>query len=305
MYITNTTTKSNNQGYSNTESDEVDYLKHIVQTISIPRHFVAEQHNNRSIFLWIKNEFQRLGMNVATQGKYNNIIASFGDVEGDFSFIIGAHYDSVPNSPGADDNASAIAGLLALAKKLQAHNINQIGFIAFNREEDGLLGSAEYVNNLTEDQKDKIKCAHILEMIGYASNKPGTQGTPSGLPIKIDDVGNFIAVIANKNSNKLISNIIETANQHTPTLPVKCLKVFLGIEKLFPHLLRSDHAPFWSSNIPSLMWTDTSEFRNPNYHSTRDTPDTLDYAFMLKVVNLLKHTVLQQSLAMDKQKTKG
>jgi Zn-dependent M28 family amino/carboxypeptidase len=297
MYIVNSAnpeTTSDKKRNTTPQHPDIEYLKYIVDSISIPRHYVVEHQNNTSVFRWIKNEFETLGMNVAIQGKFNNIIASYGEIDSEFSVIVGAHYDSVPNSPGADDNASAIAGLLALAKKLRATQHHSIGFIAFNREEDGLLGSTEYVNSLTEQQKKNITCAHILEMIGYASNKPGTQSLPPDLPINIGDKGDFIAILANKKSNNLISKIIDTADQHTPSLPVKCLKVFLGIEKMFPHLLRSDHAPFWKSNIPSLMWTDTSEFRNPNYHRFSDTPETLNYAFLYSVVELLRYSILQQ-----------
>jgi hypothetical protein len=80
----------------------------------------------------------------------------------------------------------------------------------------------------------------------------------------------------------------------TPTLPVKALKTFLGVEKLFPHLLRSDHSPFWEMNVPALMWTDTSEFRNPNYHQRSDVPGSLNYEFMSQVCTLLVATILKQ-----------
>lgn len=273
---------------------DLAYLKHAVSAIAIPRHYKAEYQNNIFVRNWIKNEFESFGMHVTAQGKYDNIIASYGNESNEFSVLIGAHYDSVPQSPGADDNASAVAGLLALAKSFKSIKNKKIGFVAFNREEDGLLGSAEYVRQLSEHQKGNIKCAHILEMIGYAKDDPGTQATPPGLPIKIDDIGNFIGIIANKSSNSLLNEIISTAKARTPSLPVKCLKVFMGVEKLFPHLLRSDHAPFWSSNIPSIMWTDTSEFRNPNYHKRTDTPESLNYRFMYSVISLLRHTALQQ-----------
>jgi Zn-dependent M28 family amino/carboxypeptidase len=273
---------------------DIAYLKRAVSAIAIPRHYRAEYQNNIFVRNWIQNEFESFGMHVTTQGEYDNIIASYGDENNEFLVLIGAHYDSVPESPGADDNASAVAGLLGLAKSFELIKNARIGFVAFNREEDGLLGSAEYVRHLSEHQKEKIKCAHILEMIGYAKDNPGTQAIPAGLPIKIDNIGNFIGIIANKRSNSLLNEIISTASIRTPSLPVKCLKVFMGVEKLFPHLLRSDHAPFWRSNIPSLMWTDTSEFRNPNYHKRTDTPESLNYRFMYSVVSLLRHTVLQQ-----------
>ncbi|MEM8529181.1 MAG: M20/M25/M40 family metallo-hydrolase, partial [Bacteroidota bacterium] len=233
MFIVNSSTSKNEQLDSNVPDADINYLKHIVRSIAIPRHYLFESENNAIVKQWIKDELESFGMNVEVQGEYDNLVASFGNVNNRFSVVVGAHYDSVPRSPGADDNASAIAGLLFLAKKLSADKPQNIGFIAFNREEDGLLGSIDYVNSLTDQQKQETRCAHILEMIGYADDRPGTQSVPPGLPIKIDDVGNFIAVLANKNSNQLVSNLIKIAEQHTPSLPVKCLKVFLGIEKLF------------------------------------------------------------------------
>ncbi len=126
-------------------------------------------------------------------------------------------------------------------------------------------------------------------MIGFADDRPGTQSMPQGLPIKLDDTGNFLGVIANRHSSRHIATIMAATEERTPDLPVKALKVFLGVEKLFPHLLRSDHSPFWA-----LMWTDTSEFRNPHYHRHSDVPETLNYAFMSQVCELLVETVLRQ-----------
>ena len=294
MYVLSTPAKATSQKPMLVPGVDVAYLKHVVRNISIPRHYKAERQNNTFVRNWIQREFESFGMNVAFQGQFDNVVASYEKSSNECSVLIGAHYDSVPQSPGADDNASAIAGLLALAKSFYSDANHDIAFVAFNREEDGLLGSREYVEHLSAQKKDKIKCAHILEMIGYAKDEPGTQALPPGLPIKIDDVGNFIGIIANKNSNRLLNEIIKTAKTRTPSLAVKCLKVYMGAEKLFPHLLRSDHAPFWGDNIPSLMWTDTSEFRNPNYHKRTDTPDSLNYNFMYSVVSLLRHTVLQQ-----------
>jgi hypothetical protein len=273
---------------------DVAYLKYVVSNIAIPRHYKTEYKNNVFVRNWIQSELESFGMHVSAQGNNDNLIASYGNEKKEFSVLVGAHYDSVPKSPGADDNASAVAGLLALAKSFRSTRNHNIGYVAFNREEDGLLGSADYVRHLSEQQREKIKCAHILEMIGYAKDNPGTQAIPPGLPIKINDIGNFIAIIANKSSNSLLNEIINTAKAKTPSLPVKCLKVFMGVEKLFPHLLRSDHAPFWGSNIPSMMWTDTSEFRNPNYHRRTDIPESLNYRFMYIVVSLLRHTALHQ-----------
>ena len=263
------------------------YLKNVVQAISIPRHYIAEKTNNQAIGTWIEQEFQRLGLQTFRQGEYGNIVASSVANAAEARILIGAHFDSVPKTPGADDNASAVAGMLAVAKVLTASGNFPVTYVAFNREEDGLLGSDDFVNNYLVPQQHKIQIVHILEMIGYCDTTPGSQKLPPGLPIKLSDVADFIGIIMNKTSNQYASRIRKTAEHYITDLPVKTLEVFFGMEKFFPHLLRSDHSPFWTAHIPALMWTDTSEFRNPHYHQPSDTPDTLDYNFMKKVTDLL------------------
>lgn len=263
------------------------YLKQVVAKLAIPRHYEHEADNNRQIAAWLEQEFQRLGLKTLRQGQYQNIVAYQGQQPQQCRFLVGAHFDSVPDCPGADDNASAVAGMLAAAKVLSAQADIPIMYVAFNREEDGLLGSRDFVDNYLQASQHRIELAYILEMIGYCKHTPGSQSLPQGLPIKISDVGDFVAIIANKTSNQHVASIIRSAETHVPGLPVKALKVFMGAEKLFPHLLRSDHSPFWSAQIPAMMWTDTSEFRNPHYHQRSDTPDTLDYGFLKQVTDLL------------------
>lgn len=263
------------------------YLEDAVKKIAIPRHYIYEKANNEAVGKWIEEEFQRCGLRTFRQGEFDNIVASTCDTAADATVLIGAHFDSVPGSPGADDNASAVAGMLAAAKVLTPIGQLPITFVAFNREEDGLLGSIDFVNNYLIPNQHKIKIAHVLEMIGYCDATPGSQSMPAGLPIKIGDVADFIGIIMNKTSNKHAALLRKTAEKFIPDLPVKTLEVFFGMEKMFPHLLRSDHSPFWNANISALMWTDTSEFRNAHYHQYSDTPDTLDYAFMKKVSDLL------------------
>ena len=133
----------------------------------------------------------------------------------------------------------------------------------------------------------------MLEMVGYCQHTPGSQDLPPGLPIKLGhDKGDFLAVIANRHSNSRLKPIIKCAATYVPDFPVLGLKVVFGLEKKFSDLRRSDHAPFWDKKIPAFMWTDTSEFRNPNYHMPSDTPDTLDYEFLQTVTQLLVAKVL-------------
>jgi Zn-dependent M28 family amino/carboxypeptidase len=168
-------------------------------------------------------------------------------------------------------------------------------FVAFNREEDGLLGSKNFVETYLSELNFRINCAHILEMVGFASSEAGSQRIPPGLPVKVSDKGDFLGLLANRHSNKPMDFVLCRAGAYTPDLPVMGLDVKLGLEKYFPVLSRSDHAPFWSKKIPALMWTDTSEFRNNNYHRDCDTPDTLNYGFLKHVTQLLTACVIQQA----------
>ena len=124
-------------------------------------------------------------------------------------------------------------------------------------------------------------------MVGFCARGPGSQRMPPGLPgVAAPDVGDFLALLANRRSNSVAENLLGLAATYVPRPPVLALKIYLGIEKYFGHLLRSDHASFWEAGIPAVMWTDTSEFRNPHYHLASDTPDTLDYDFLAQVTRL-------------------
>jgi hypothetical protein len=124
-------------------------------------------------------------------------------------------------------------------------------------------------------------------MVGFCNATPGSQRMPPGVPGLIaPDIGNFLGLLGNRDSNALAEQLLATAATYVPGFPVVALKIYLGIEKRLGHLLRSDHAPFWEDRIPTLMWTDTSEFRNPHYHLASDTPETLDYEYVSRVTTL-------------------
>jgi len=165
-------------------------------------------------------------------------------------------------------------------------------FVSFNREEDGLLGSMDFVEHLTKHECDEIDSAHVLEMVGFASDEPNSQMTPAGLPIRIPTTGNFLGVLANGDSAAAMNHVLRQAKSYLPDFPTFGLHVLLGFEKFLPVLLRSDHAPFWKHRIPSVMWTDTSEFRNPHYHKESDLPETLNYTFLRQVTQLVIATVM-------------
>jgi Zn-dependent M28 family amino/carboxypeptidase len=248
---------------------------------------VAERKANvhaRDLLLRLLRSF---GYNPVLQGSYDNIVATTASAADGPFLLLGAHYDSVPDCPGADDNASAVAVCLECARLLQANEIGSTMIVLFNREEDGMLGSQEFVAHLAAQSAWAVEEAHIFEMVGFCDRAAGSQRMPPGLPgVVAPDVGDFLGLLANRHSNTVAENLLTLAATYVPQFPVLALKIYLGIEKHFRHLLRSDHAPFWEARIPSLMWTDTSEFRNPHYHRASDTPDTLDYDFLTKVTQL-------------------
>ena len=202
--------------------------------------------------------------------------------------LIGAHFDSIPGTPGADDNASAVSALLAAARAIGSRQ--GLCYVAFDGEECGFVGSRAFVEELGPQPPQQV---HILEMVGYASRQPDSQRNPVPM-IQAPTVGDFLGLVGTFGSWRLLDHVLAAADCHAlavqglylPEVPLET------IEQISQHLLRSDHAPFWRAGIPALMWTDTAEFRNPHYHRPTDLPQTLDYEFLAGVTRLLIHAVL-------------
>ena len=274
----------------------LESLRAYVDLLAFPRHYVAQRKANvhaRDLLLKLLRSF---GYTPRLQGNYDNIVAHSGDAEEGPVLLLGAHYDSVPGTPGADDNGSAVAVCLECARLLREHAVGSTMIVLFNREEDGMLGSQEFVAHLASQRALMVAEAHIFEMVGYCNRAPGSQRMPPGLPaVLAPDVGDFLGLIANRHSNAIAEDLLALAATYLPKFPVIALKMYLGIEKFFGDLLRSDHAPFWEAGLSSLMWTDTSEFRNPHYHQASDTPDTLDYDFLSNVAQLTLARVLSRA----------
>lgn len=198
------------------------------------------------------------------------------------AIVLGAHYDTVENSAGADDNGSAIATLIEAARIFSSGQSQAtLKLVFFDQEEQqpdnsGLLGSLAYVQS--EDIQD-VKGAVVLDMIGYACREAGCQSYPPRLPIQnLPDTGDFLAVMGLNTNTNLIGAFVLSAQQHWPL--VLSLPIPENLVRLFPDLLRSDHAPFWERNIPAVFVTDTANYRNPNYHTPQDLPATLDASFL-------------------------
>ncbi len=197
--------------------------------------------------------------------------------------VIGAHYDSIPDSPGADDNASAVAALLELAAWVGprlapgGRPTARLVLAAYDEEEFGLLGSDHHSRQIHSPIKGMIS----LEMLGYADRRPGSQQLPPHLKGLYPDVGDFIGVVGNEASKPLLA-AVTAGLRRIDGLPVQSLAV-PGDGTALPVTRLSDHASFWDRRLPALMITDTSFFRNPHYHQPTDAPATLDYSFLAKV----------------------
>jgi aminopeptidase YwaD len=199
-------------------------------------------------------------------------------------FCLGAHLDSIADSPGADDNASAVAGLLEIARLLKAvapaRRQVEIDLVVFDLEEWGMLGGAEHARLMKKAAVD-LRGMVSLEMIGYCDRRPKSQQLPRHLVDLYPDTGDFIAVIGNQVSETLIDRF-RTGMKRVPGLPVETLAVPDNGNALQASRL-SDHSPFWDAGYAALMVTDTSFLRNPHYHLPSDTPETLDFEFLGRV----------------------
>ena len=267
-------------------------LRFIVEELAYPRHYAANRAANERARDWLVDELRGLGYEVSLQGVYDNVVADLAADATEPVILLGAHYDTVPTTPGADDNNSAIAVCLEAARVLAEYGGPPIRVVIFNREEDGLLGSIEYVESLTADERKQIAETHIFEMVGYFRREKGSQRKPANLPIPLPEVGDFVGLLSNSDSNRVAGAVMRSVKEIGSSVPLLSLKIYLGLEKHFGDLLRSDHSPFWEAGMPALMWTDTSEFRNPNYHQPTDTPETLDYDALAEVTRMIVGHVL-------------
>ncbi|MFQ5444932.1 MAG: M28 family peptidase, partial [Nitrospinales bacterium] len=195
-------------------------------------------------------------------------------------FIIGAHYDTVIGSPGADDNASAVAALLEIARCLKDAPLKTpLLFAGFTLEEYGFIGSTHYLEQ-AKRRNEKIIGMISLEMLGCRRREPGSQEYPPYVDrTRYPDTGNFVAVVGNEPSQQLTVSLAETMKKTVAELPVEIL-VVPGRGDPFTDVRLSDHAPFWDYGYEAVMVTDTAFFRNPNYHQATDTLDTIDVDFV-------------------------
>lgn len=239
---------------------------------------------------YVHREFATSGARVSDQWfedqgeKFHNVIARFGPTEGPL-LVIGAHYDSFETTPGADDNASGIAGLIELAQLLGRHPpLQPVELVAYTTEEpphfrNESMGSAQHAQSLSAAGRE-VSLMLSLEMIGWFNDGPGSQAYPiPGMSLVYPDRADFIAIIGR------FGDWAHARKAKAAMLGASALPVFsMNSSVLIPGVDLSDHRSYWNEGYHALMITDTAFYRNPHYHEAGDTYDKLDYRRMAQVV---------------------
>ncbi|MEN9225385.1 MAG: M28 family peptidase [Thermostichus sp. HHBFW_bins_43] len=194
--------------------------------------------------------------------------------------LIGAHFDAVPESPGADDNASGVAVLLELARHFaQEPPRSPLWLVAFDLEERGMVGSTAYAQALKR-QGQPLRLMLSLEMVGYRDPTPGSQRYPAGLERFYPDRGDYIGLIGNWPTLPDLLRLQRAMNK----TGIPCQWLPAGQKGwIVPSTRRSDHAPFWDEGYRAILVTDTADLRNPHYHRLSDSLETLDRDFLAGV----------------------
>ncbi len=273
------------------------HVRHLAGHIG-ERNVGVPEHLNAAA-AYIEETLESVGYGVGTQ--------AFGDVGQPFKnlvgripgagrkseiVVVGAHYDTVAKSPGADDNASGVAGLIEIARLLRDKPLSRtVHLVAFTNEEEPfsyseLMGSVVYAKRAREEGAAVVGML-ALESLGYYSDKPGSQHYPPPFSWFYPDVAAFIAFVGNLKSRALVRRSIASFRKHAQ-FPSEGVA---APDSLVKDVGRSDHASFWAQGYPALMATDTAPFRNPHYHKPSDIPEHVDFDALTRVVVGLSRVV--------------
>ena len=279
-----------------------DALRTHVSTLALdigPRHAARPGSLERAAD-YIADAFARAGLR-ADRDVYQGASAWFENIQveipgvGDGAqiVILGAHYDSVPLSPAANDNGSGIAALIELARLSRDKQFHRtLRFVAFANEELPYshtpdMGSRVYARR-ARAANEPIIAMLALETIGFYTDRPNSQRYPAPLRWFYPHTGNFLGFVGDVAARPIVAAAIAAFRQHA-RLPSEGAT----LPRLLSDIGRSDHKSFWDAGYPAFMVTDTAPFRYPEYHSPRDTPDKLDFARLTLAVEGLVHVVDQ------------
>lgn len=259
-------------------------LEKELEAICIPRHAIWNNWGYQKIQKYIEEKLSRCGkvekhiFPSAQMNGCNLILKIEGNNPELAPILMGAHYDGVPATPGADDNGTAVVALLKLAEVFAQESLNRsLWLVAFDQEEWGMRGSQALAQQLKR-QKQPLKVMISLEMLGFTSE---TQSYPQPEMYQLfGSKGDYLALVANEEMRSLLEEMNEIFSRYLPTR-------FLCVPDKgasFPEITLSDHSSFWECGYDGLLLTDTAFLRNPNYHKYSDTIASLDLDFFAKVV---------------------
>ena len=276
------------------------HVKTLTQTIGERSAYSPE--NLKKTVEYIESFYREIGINVRSEPyQYQNFTVANVVAEISFgpnptrSYLLGAHYDTVYGTVGADDNASAIAVQLETARYLNKLKVEEaldlaVKFVSFALEEPPVfgtkyMGSRVYAKNVRE-KNEKLDGMICLEMVGYTCNSPGCQDYPFPLMfLGYPKEGDFIGIVGNISSMSLSGSLLKSFRRNRELPAVKLTVPFGGW--LLPAVRLSDHSSFWDQGFKAVMITDSAFFRNPHYHLPSDTMEKLDYGFMAELVKSL------------------
>lgn len=285
----------------------VDSLAAYLNLLCEPRHHMLNPDAVNVIASSIETHFRAVGLavegqdfNFNKQYRGRNIIGYNNADKRIPAILMGAHFDTVENSSGADDNATGVAALFEIARIVRDFDVERrIAFAAFDLEEEGKLGSQHFT---TVNQHGNLLGYINLDMVGYAIRKPYTQPVPDELktfsPATYEELeqhafkADFLLNFSDDNSALLRAAFDSTSKLYVPALKVISFSVpSAGAD--YPEFFRaSDHVSFWDKGVPAISVGDTGDLRNPNYHSSFDTIDTVDMEFFSAAVKATLACVL-------------
>ena len=288
IYIAQPTTAGNQRSLLHVDAAR---LRTHVETLSarnFPRDYRETDNLNKCADYILKNLAQagavtELQEFTAQGNKYFNVIGRFNRDKAQ-KIVIGAHYDTVQGTPGADDNASGVAGLIELAYLIGKHELNiGVELVAYSLEEPPFFGT-EMMGSVAHAASirgmDNIKGVIVLEMIGYYDDQRWSQSYPMALQkILYPNRGNFIAVVG-RTDQRAFTKQVKIGMRGATDMPVYSLNA----PGFIPGVDFSDHRNYWPHGLNAVMITDTAFYRNKAYHRANDAPDRLDYDRMAKVV---------------------
>jgi Zn-dependent M28 family amino/carboxypeptidase len=284
-------------------------LDHLQHNLHSHVHHLAEEIGERNLQHaaalhaaedYIKQIWQQQGFHVERQAYLerdiecaNLEITQTGKRHAEQIILIGAHYDTVYGSPGANDNGSGVAVLLELSRlfRLEATNLS-VRFVAFVNEEPPFFFSGRQGSNIyakaIHQRGDDIRLMLALETMGYYSDAPRSQDYPPLFRYFYPDTGNFISFVTNLGSRRKMLKLAQAFRQVTD-FPLEHVATFAFI----PGVAWSDHLSFWRQNYKALMVTDTAFYRYPYYHSAEDTAEKLNYPRLARVCQGLFYALRQ------------